>query len=91
MNLDAMAEATPAPDDESTAPEFVAVLPTDVRVPPDDAKSITTAYERRHFSGGEPAITVDHVAKRFRLYHERNDSLKATVMAGSPPLKCRRS
>ncbi|MGQ0832712.1 MAG: ABC transporter ATP-binding protein [Microthrixaceae bacterium] len=26
------------------------------------------------------AITVDNVSKRFRLYHERNQSLKATVM-----------
>jgi ABC-type polysaccharide/polyol phosphate transport system ATPase subunit len=31
---------------------------------------------------GTPAISVDHVSKRFRLYHERNQSLKATVMRG---------
>jgi ABC-type polysaccharide/polyol phosphate transport system ATPase subunit len=31
---------------------------------------------------GEPAITVDGVWKRFRLYHERNQSLKAAVMRG---------
>src|SRR5688500_17562946 len=30
----------------------------------------------------EPAIVVDGVSKRFRLYHERNQSLKATVMRG---------
>jgi len=29
---------------------------------------------------GEPAIVVDGVSKRFRLYHERNRSLKATVL-----------
>lgn len=27
-----------------------------------------------------PAVVVDHVWKRFRLYHERNQSLKATVL-----------
>lgn len=56
------------------------VSTTDSGLVPDEPKSITTAYERRHFTAGEPAIVVDHVAKRFRLYHERNDSLKATVM-----------
>jgi ABC-type polysaccharide/polyol phosphate transport system ATPase subunit len=30
----------------------------------------------------EPAISVEHVRKRFRLYHERNQSLKASVMRG---------
>ena len=30
----------------------------------------------------EPAIRVDGVSKRFRLYHERNQSLKASVMRG---------
>jgi ABC-2 type transport system ATP-binding protein len=29
-----------------------------------------------------PAIRVDAVSKRFRLYHERNQSLKASVMRG---------
>jgi ABC-2 type transport system ATP-binding protein len=29
-----------------------------------------------------PVITVDHVSKRFRLYHERNQSLKASVLRG---------
>jgi ABC-type polysaccharide/polyol phosphate transport system ATPase subunit len=29
-----------------------------------------------------PAITVENVSKRFRIYHERNDSLKASVMRG---------
>jgi ABC-2 type transport system ATP-binding protein len=29
-----------------------------------------------------PAITVSGVSKRFRLYHERNQSLKASVMRG---------
>jgi ABC-type polysaccharide/polyol phosphate transport system ATPase subunit len=30
----------------------------------------------------EPAIVVDNVSKMFRLYKERNDSLKATVLRG---------
>ncbi|HEV2761263.1 MAG TPA: ABC transporter ATP-binding protein [Acidimicrobiales bacterium] len=30
----------------------------------------------------EPAIVVEGVSKRFRLYHERNRSLKATIMRG---------
>jgi ABC-type polysaccharide/polyol phosphate transport system ATPase subunit len=30
----------------------------------------------------DPAVIVDHVAKRFRIYHERNASLKASVMRG---------
>ena len=30
----------------------------------------------------DPAVTVDHVSKRFRLYHDRNQSLKATIMRG---------
>jgi ABC-2 type transport system ATP-binding protein len=29
-----------------------------------------------------PAVVVDNVSKRFRLYHERNQSLKASVMRG---------
>jgi ABC-type polysaccharide/polyol phosphate transport system ATPase subunit len=28
----------------------------------------------------EPAVTVENVSKRFRLYHERNQSLKAALM-----------
>lgn len=31
---------------------------------------------------GEVAITVDHVSKRFRIYHERNNYLKAAVLRG---------
>ncbi|MFM7061859.1 MAG: ABC transporter ATP-binding protein [Actinomycetes bacterium] len=30
----------------------------------------------------DAAITVDHVTKKYRLYHERNQSLKAAVMRG---------
>jgi ABC-2 type transport system ATP-binding protein len=30
----------------------------------------------------EPAVVVDHVSKRFRLYHERNQSLKGAFMRG---------
>ena len=29
-----------------------------------------------------PAITVDHVSKRFRLYHEKNQYLKSTLLRG---------
>lgn len=28
------------------------------------------------------AVRVDHVSKKFRLYHERNQSLKSTIMRG---------
>jgi ABC-2 type transport system ATP-binding protein len=28
------------------------------------------------------AVSVDHVSKRFRLYHERNQSLKSAIMRG---------
>ena len=31
---------------------------------------------------GDMAVTVDHVSKMFRLYHDRNQSLKATLMRG---------
>jgi len=30
----------------------------------------------------EPAVVVDHVAKRFRLYRERNATLKSAIMRG---------
>jgi ABC-type polysaccharide/polyol phosphate transport system ATPase subunit len=30
----------------------------------------------------EPAISIEHLSKRFRLYHDRNQSLKAAVMRG---------
>jgi lipopolysaccharide transport system ATP-binding protein len=30
----------------------------------------------------EIAVQVDHVSKKFRLYHERNQSLKSTIMRG---------
>jgi ABC-type polysaccharide/polyol phosphate transport system ATPase subunit len=33
-------------------------------------------------SGREPAIVVDGVSKRFRMYRERNQSLKAAIMRG---------
>jgi len=31
---------------------------------------------------GSPAVVIDGVSKRFRMYHERNQSLKAAVMRG---------
>jgi ABC-type polysaccharide/polyol phosphate transport system ATPase subunit len=30
----------------------------------------------------DKAVVVDHVSKRYRLYHERNDSLKISIMRG---------
>lgn len=30
----------------------------------------------------EIAVTVDHVSKKFRLYHERNQSIKSAIMRG---------
>lgn len=33
-------------------------------------------------SGGEIAVRVERVSKRFRLYHERNQSLKAAMLRG---------
>jgi ABC-type polysaccharide/polyol phosphate transport system ATPase subunit len=30
----------------------------------------------------DSAVSVEHVSKKFRMYHERNDSLKATLMRG---------
>ncbi|WP_217990923.1 ABC transporter ATP-binding protein [Curtobacterium sp. 'Ferrero'] len=30
----------------------------------------------------DAAVSVEHVSKRFRMYHERNDSLKSMVMRG---------
>ena len=29
-----------------------------------------------------PAVVVDHVTKHFRLYHERNQHLKSTLLRG---------
>jgi lipopolysaccharide transport system ATP-binding protein len=29
-----------------------------------------------------PAVSVEHVSKRFRLYHERNQSLKSAILRG---------
>lgn len=34
----------------------------------------------------EIAVRVDHVGKRFRLYHERNQSLKSAIMRGRKSL-----
>ena len=33
-------------------------------------------------SAASPAIVVDHVSKQYRLYHERNNSVKGAVMHG---------
>src|SRR5690606_17628323 len=32
--------------------------------------------------GAEPAISVERVSKRYRIYHERNQSLKAWALRG---------
>ena len=37
-------------------------------------------WERRE---GEPAVIVDDVSKKFRLYKERNNSVKAALMRTS--------
>jgi ABC-type polysaccharide/polyol phosphate transport system ATPase subunit len=45
------------------------------------AKSVVKVEKnRRIITSGEPSIKVDHLSKRFRLYEERNNSLKATLM-----------
>lgn len=31
---------------------------------------------------GEPAVSVDHLSKRFRIFHERNQYLKTSVLRG---------
>ncbi|MBK6669236.1 MAG: ABC transporter ATP-binding protein [Microthrixaceae bacterium] len=60
--------------------------------PPDDSRP-TTPSERGAASHGlepslllgpakDPAIIVDHISKKFRIYDERNRSLKAAVMRG---------
>jgi ABC-2 type transport system ATP-binding protein len=42
----------------------------------------TFVREQRHVTVGQPAVVVNDLAKRFRIYHERNSSLKASVMRG---------
>ena len=50
--------------------------------PPRTQGSITQRLQtnRGIVHTNEPVITVDHVRKKFRLYHERNNSLKAALM-----------
>jgi ABC-2 type transport system ATP-binding protein len=46
-------------------------------------RSITAGDGRRGpSSSGETAVSVRNVSKRFRIYHERNDSLKVSLLRG---------
>jgi ABC-type polysaccharide/polyol phosphate transport system ATPase subunit len=47
------------------------------------ARSVSNATRgRRIETSGTPSISVDHLSKRFRLYEERNDTIKASLMRG---------
>ena len=48
----------------------------------DTHRAVSGSAVRRNPNTGPPAIRVDHVSKRFRLYHERNQSLKVMLMRG---------
>jgi ABC-type polysaccharide/polyol phosphate transport system ATPase subunit len=68
---------------ESSESELTDSGGADLAVRAGVASSVTQAHSGRHImTNGEPSIRVDHLSKRFRLYHERNDSLKATLMRG---------
>lgn len=45
-------------------------------------RSITASAGRDRSGAHEPAVEVHNVSKKFRIYHERNDSLKASVLRG---------
>ncbi len=71
MALDTPSDAAPAPiaidgGDPSSSSTFVR------------AGSVRSASR----GGQNTTLEVDHVSKRFRIYHERNDSLKASVVRG---------
>lgn len=44
------------------------------------SSSIASSTPTSRAVGSETAVAIDHVGKRFRIYHERNQSLKATVV-----------
>ena len=53
----------------------------DVPVPPRSGSIANRIQTNRGIgAGAEPVIVVDRVRKKFRLYHERNNSLKAALM-----------
>jgi ABC-2 type transport system ATP-binding protein len=57
----------------------------DAAPPPAHGQSFVREGSARSASRSEtdePAIEVRNVSKRFRIYHERNDSLKASVVRG---------
>jgi ABC-2 type transport system ATP-binding protein len=45
-------------------------------------RSITSSISRDRKGASEVAVSVQNVSKKFRIYHERNDSLKASVLRG---------
>ena len=45
-------------------------------------RSITSSAARDRSGAKSVAVEVRHVSKKFRIYHERNDSLKASVLRG---------
>ena len=60
----------------------MADLPVPVAPVPPRSGSIANRIQtnRGIGAGAEPVIVVDRVRKKFRLYHERNNSLKAALM-----------
>ena len=79
-------DADPIPCDFALVKDAEELDPADLTVSSGRALSSTSvaqSHSGRHImTNGEPSIRVDHLSKRFRLYHERNDSLKATLMRG---------
>ncbi len=45
-------------------------------------RSITSSASRSRADTKKVAVEVNHLSKKFRIYHERNDSLKASVLRG---------
>ncbi len=53
---------------------------------PATERSITAGQGRTGpSSAGDVAVSVRDVTKRFRIYHERNDSLKASLLRAAVP------
>ncbi len=63
---------TPPTQGTSNVPRVVAA----------DDRSITSSAARSRTGAQQVAVEVNHVSKKFRIYHERNDSLKASVLRG---------
>ena len=56
--------------------------PTVTRVESPVDRSITSSASRSRADTKKVAVEVNHLSKKFRIYHERNDSLKASVLRG---------